>query len=195
MRRTFERRSSSRNPKGTRISEMRNAKRIYLPLSLLLQPLAIVPLSCRGLVKEAFKTPKVRLVDVALTSNPLDDPRKPWDFTLSLEVDNRNDYPLEVAYVAYSAIIGRDTVAQGENREKVRLGASGLTVVKVPFSILPESFLSACRDSLLGRKVTYEFNGSVGMRAPLIGVVQIPFSKMGGFDPVNILKRKGFGFN
>ena len=171
---------------------MRKAKRIYL---LFLLPLALFPLSCRGLVKEAFKTPKVRLIDVALTSNPLEDPRMPWDFTLSLEVDNRNDYPLDVAYVAYSAIIGRETVAQGEHREEIRLGASGLTVVKVPFSILPESFAEACRDTLLGRKVTYEFNGSVGMRAPLLGVVRIPFSKTGGFDPVALLKKKGFGIN
>jgi len=171
---------------------MRKVKRIYL---LLLLPLAVSQLSCRGLVKESFKTPKVRLIDVALTSNPLAAPRNPWDFTLSLEVDNRNDYPLEVAYVAYSAIVGRETVATGEHREKIRLGASGLTVVKVPFSIMPESFVGACRDSLLGRKVTYEFNGSVGMRTPFVGVVRIPFSKTGGFDPVDILKRKGFGFN
>lgn len=155
----------------------------------------MIPLSCRALIKESFKTPKVRLADVALTSNPLDDPRKPWDFTLSLEVDNRNDYPLEVAYVAYSAIVGGETIAQGEHREEIRLGASGLTVVKVPFSILPESFMGACRDSLLGRKVTYEFNGSVGMRSRMVGVVRVPFSKTGGFDPVNLLKRKGFGFN
>ena len=171
---------------------MRKAKRIYL---LLLLPLALFPLSCRGLIKEAFKTPKVRLIDEALTSNPLHDPRKPWDFTLSLEVDTPNDYPLEVAYVAYSAIIGRETVAQGEHREEIRLGAAGLTVVKVPFSILPASFVNACRDSLLGRKVTYEFNGSVGMRAPMVGVVRIPFSKTGGFDPVELLRRKGFGIN
>ncbi len=171
---------------------MRKAKRIYL---LLLLPLALFPLSCRGLIKEAFKTPKVRLIDVALTSNPLHDPRKPWDFTLSLEVDNPNDYPLDVAYVAYSAIIGRETVASGEHREEIRLGAAGLTVVKVPFSILPTSFVNACRDSLLGRKVAYEFNGSVGMRAPMVGVVRIPFSKTGGFDPVELLRRKGFGIN
>ena len=171
---------------------MRKAKRICL---LLLLPLAVFPLSCRGLIKEAFKTPKVRFLDAALTSNPLADPRKPWDFLVSLEVDNRNDYPLEVAYVAYSAIVGRETVASGEHREEIRLGAAGLTVVKVPFSILPESLVNACRDSLLGRKVTYEFNGSVGMRAPMIGVVRIPFSETGGFDPAEILKRKGFGFN
>jgi LEA14-like dessication related protein len=128
-------------------------------------------------------------------SNPLDDPRKPWDSILSLEVDNRNDYPLYVSYVAYSAIIGRETVAGGEHREDIRLGASGITVVKVPLSLRPEAFLNAAKEIFVGRSVSYEFNGSVGLRTPVVGVVRIPFSKTGGFDPVEFIKRKGFGFN
>ncbi len=142
-----------------------------------------------------FKTPKVRLVDLALLSNPLDDPMKPWDSILSLEVDNRNDYPLNVSYVAYSAIIGRDTVAGGEHREEIRLGPSGITVVKVPLSLRPEAFLNAAKEIFIGRSVSYEFNGSVGLWTPVVGVVRIPFSKTGGFDPAEFIKRKGFGFN
>ena len=146
------------------MSEMRTAKRIYLLFLLL--PLAMSPISCRGLVKETFRTPKVQLIDVALLSNPIDDPRKPWDFVMSLEVDNPNAYPLHIAYVAYSAIIGRETVAGAEHREDIRLGASGVTVVKVPLSIRPEVFLEAARKAFLGRAVTYEFNGSVGLKTP-----------------------------
>jgi LEA14-like dessication related protein len=192
MRRTFERRSFSGNPTGTRISEMRTAKWIYL---LLLLPLAISPLSCRGIVKNTFRTPKVRLIDVALLSNPLVDPEKPWDCLLSIEVDNRNDYPLGVSYVAYSAIFGRDTVAGGEHREDIRLGASGITVVKVPISLRPEAFLNAAKEAFFRRSVTYEFNGSVGIRTHVVGVVRIPFSRTGHFDPTEFLRRKGFDFN
>jgi LEA14-like dessication related protein len=192
MERTLERRFSSGKPTGTRISEMRTVKRVCL---LLLLSLSFFPLSCRGLVKDVFKTPKVRLVDLALLSNPLDDPKKPWDSILSLEVDNRNDYPLNVSYVAYSAIIGRETVAGGEHREDIRLGPSGITVVKVPLSLRPEAFLAAAKEIFVGRSVSYEFNGSVGLRTPVVGVIRIPFSKTGGFDPVEFIKRKGFGFN
>ncbi len=174
------------------MSEMRRAKRILL---VFLLPLALTAVSCKGLVKEAFRTPKVRLIDVALVSNPLSDPMKPWDFALSLEVNNPNDYALHVSYVAYSAFIGRERVADGDHHEEIRLGASGFTVVKVPFSIRPEVFLDAARQTLLGRKLTYEFNGSVGIRTPVVGVVRIPFSKTGGFDPAEILGRKGFGIN
>lgn len=171
---------------------MRNANRIYL---LLLLSLAISPLSCRDLLKSTFRTPKVRLIDVALLSNPLADPGKPWDAVLSLEVDNRNDYPLEVSYVAHSGIIGQNTVTAGEHREDMRLGASGITVVKVPISFLPEAFLNAARESFFDRTVSYEFNGSVGIRTPVVGVVRIPFSRTGRFDPVEFLRREGFGFN
>jgi LEA14-like dessication related protein len=119
----------------------------------------------------------------------------PWDALLSLEVNNRNNYPVYVSYVAYTAILGREPIAGGEHREKIRLGASGLTVVKVPVSIRPESFLIACRNVLVSRKISYELNGSVGLDTPVVGVVRIPFSKTGNFDPVEFLKRKGFGFD
>ncbi|GAB4374269.1 MAG: hypothetical protein Kow00128_24210 [Deltaproteobacteria bacterium] len=175
---------------------MRTATRIlsFLSLAALLFPLAGSP-ACRALVRESFRSPKVRVIDVALRSNPLADPRKPWDFLLSLEVDNRNDYPLRVAYVAYSAALGRETVADGILDEAIEIDAAGLSVVRVPLSIRPESMESAVRQVLSGRSVTYEFNGSIGLRTPLIGIVRIPFSKSGGFDPVALLKRKGFGIN
>jgi len=178
------------------MSEMRTAKR-YLPLLMLLPALVLAAASpsCRTLVRESFRSPKVRVTDVALVSNPLADPRSPWKFLLSLEVNNRNDYPLRVAYVAYSATLGRETVADGEHNDDIRIDASGLTVVQVPLSIRPESMEAALRQVLSGRAVSYEFNGSVGLRTPVIGVVRIPFSKAGGFDPLEVLKRKGFGFN
>lgn len=135
------------------------------------------------------------MIDVALVSNPLADPRKPWECLLSLEVNNRNDYPLRVAYVAYSATLGRETVADGELHDDIRIDAAGLTVVQVPLSIRPESMEEAVRQVFSGRAVTYEFNGSVGLYTPVIGVVRIPFSKTGGFDPVQVLRRKGFGIN
>lgn len=175
---------------------MRTATRTlpFLSLAALLAVGAVSP-GCRTLVRESFRSPKVRVIDVALVSNPLADPRKPWECLISLEVNNRNDYPLRVAYVAYSAVLGRESVADGELREAIEIDAAGLTVVRVPLSIRPESMEAAIRKVLSGRSLTYEFNGSVGLRAPVIGIVRIPFSKTGGFDPVQVLKRKGFGIN
>jgi LEA14-like dessication related protein len=171
---------------------MRIAKR-WLPLLLVLPSVAFLQPSCRTLIRESFRSPKVRVIDVALASNPAVDPKAPWDFTVLLEVTNPNDYPLRVSYVGYSAILGREEVADGEIRDDIRVGASGLTVVKVPLSIRPESIAAALRQVLAGRAVGYEINGSVGLHAPLIGIVRIPFSRTGGFDPMEILRKKGLG--
>lgn len=119
----------------------------------------------------------------------------PWEFALTLEVVNRNDYDLNVSYVAYTATLGRDRVAEGQRRGPIRIGASDRKQVQVPLSIRPDAIRSAAREALLGRCVSYEVSGSVGLLTPLVGVVRIPFSKSGGFDPAEILKRKGFGFN
>jgi len=166
----------------------------FLSIGLLISLGAVSP-GCRTLVRESFRSPKVRVIDVALLSNPLADPGLPWDFLLSLEVDNRNDYPLQVAHVAYSAMLGRETVADGELRDEIQIDAAGLSVIRVPLSIRPESMEAAVRQVISGRAVSYEFNGSVGLQIPVLGVVRIPFSKTGGFDPLQVLKRKGFGIN
>ena len=172
---------------------MRIAKRFLLLLVLLAVPLAAV--SFRPLLKEAFRQPKVRVTDVRLDSNPADDPKGPWTGTLALEVDNPNTYPLIVSHVAYTAIIGRDTVAEGDHRSDLRIEPAQATTVRVPFTLHPDAFREAMRHVLTARRLGYEFNGSVAVSVPVMGTVRIPFSKIGTLDPVDLLRRKGFGVN
>ena len=68
-------------------------------------------------------------------------------------------------------------------------------MVKVPISLRPEAFVDAAKEAFVGRSVTYEFNGSVGLRTPVVGVVRVPFSRTGRFNPTEFLRQKGFGFN
>ncbi|MBF8259991.1 MAG: LEA protein [Actinobacteria bacterium] len=150
---------------------------------------------CRPLMKDAFKTPKIRITDVSLASNPFNDQKGPWRFTLTLEVDNPNDYPLDVARVAYSVTLGRETVAEGDHIEDIRIEASRATVVKVPLSLRPDALLSSVRRVLQTRNLDYELNGSVALQAPFVGLVRVPFSKAGNVDPVDLLKKKPLGFN
>jgi LEA14-like dessication related protein len=147
------------------------------------------------MIKEAFKPPRVRVTDVLLSSNPLDDQRGPWAFILTLSVNNPNSYPLNVSHVAYSAVIGRETVADGEERSDIRIEASQVTTVKVPLTVRPDAFRDAMRQVLHARHLDYEFNGSVAMHAPVVGVVRIPFSRTGTIDPADLLRKKGFGIN
>jgi LEA14-like dessication related protein len=176
-----------------RMSDMRIA-RPYLLLPAALVVLCAVS-SCKTLVKEAFKTPAVRVVDVTLAVNPVFAPKGPWDFTLILAVDNPNDYPLNVASVSCTAVIGRRTVAEAEHSEEILIGPSGTTKAAVPLRLRPEGFAEALREVLHDKSLSYEFNGSVGLRAPVAGVIRIPFSRAGRIDPSTLLKKKGIVFN
>jgi LEA14-like dessication related protein len=172
---------------------MRIVKR-RLP-ALLLVVLVLAASSCRPLIREVFKSPKVKLVDVGISGNPFLTAQAPIEAVLHLSVNNPNTYALTVSEVAYAATIGSQCVASGQKNETVRIEPSGDTIVKVPVQLRPDAFAAALREVLQERTVSYEFNGSVGVVAPVVGVVRIPFSKTGRIDPMDLLRRKGIGFN
>ncbi len=163
-------------------------------LLLLFGALCLPVSSCRPLLKEVFKAPKVRLVDIGMAGNPFLS-RGPLDVVLHLAVNNPNSYALTVAGVAYSATVGNRRVADGERTEEIRIEPSGETVVKVPVRLQTDVFAAALREVLEAQALSYEFNGSVAVVAPVVGVVRVPFSRTGTIDPMNILRRKGIGFN
>ena len=172
---------------------MRIVKRV-IPL-LALAALCLAPAACRPLMKEVFQTPKVKLVDVGLPLNPLAVPRGPVEAVLYLQVTNLNSYGLTLSHIAYCAAIGTQTVAEGERNDEVRIEPSGDTLVKVPLTLRTDAFAAALKQILEMRAIPYEFNGSVGVVAPVVGMVRVPFSKSGVIDPADILRKKGFGFN
>jgi LEA14-like dessication related protein len=171
---------------------MRIVKRWIL---LLLFGASCLPVtSCRPLLKEVFQAPKVRVVDIGIAGNPFLS-RGPVEAVLHLAVTNPNSYALTVASVAYSATVGTRRLADGERTEEIRIEPSGETVVKVPVRLQTDVLEAALREVLEARALSYEFNGSVGVVAPVVGVVRIPFSRTGTIDPMDILRRKGIGFN
>jgi LEA14-like dessication related protein len=145
-------------------------------------------------MKEVFKTPKVRLVDIGIAGNPFLS-RGPVEVILHLAVNNPNSYAVTVAGVAYSATVGTRRLADGERSEEIRIEPSGETVVTVPVQLQTDVFAAALREVLEARALSYEFNGSVSVVAPVVGVVRVPFSRTGTIDPMDILRRKGIGFN
>jgi LEA14-like dessication related protein len=171
---------------------MRIVKRWVLLLLVFASCLSVS--SCRPLLREVFKTPKVRVVDIGIAGNPFQS-RGPIEAILHLLVNNPNSYALTVAGVAYSATVGTRKVADGERTEEIRIEPSGETVVKVPVRLQTDVFADAVREVLEARAVSYEFNGSVSVVAPVVGLVRVPFSRTGTIDPMDILRRKGIGFN
>ena len=172
---------------------MRIVKRLLLLLAL--AALCQAPVACRALLKEVFETPKVRLVNVGFASNPFTAPKGPIEAVLHLQVTNPNSYGVTVSGVRYAATIGTVMLAEGERNEETRIGPSGETMVNVPVTLRSEAFSAALRQVMEARTIPYEFCGSVGVVAPVVGTVRIPFSKTGTIDPIDILRRKGFGFN
>lgn len=171
---------------------MRIVKRWIL---LLLVGASCLPVSsCRPLLKEVFQAPKVRVVDIGIAGNPFQS-RGPIEVVLHLAVNNPNSYALTIAGVAYSATVGTRKVADGERTEEMRIEPSGETVVKVPVRLQTDVFADALREVLEARALSYEFSGSVGVVAPVVGGIRVPFSRTGTIDPMDILRRKGIGFN
>lgn len=171
---------------------MRIVKRWVL---LLLVGASCLPVSsCRPLLKEVFQAPKVRVVDIGIAGNPFQS-RGPIEVVLHLAVNNPNSYALTIAGVAYSATVGTRKVADGERTEEMRIEPSGETVVKVPVRLQTDVFADALREVLEARALSYEFSGSVGVVAPVVGGIRVPFSRTGTIDPMDILRRKGIGFN
>jgi LEA14-like dessication related protein len=175
------------------MSEMRIVMR-WLP-RLLLAVLCLSAPSCRYLVREVFQNPTVKLVDVGISGNPFLAPRAPLEAVLHLRVTNPNTYALTVSQVSYSATIGSRRVASGEKNERIRIEPDGDTIVRIPVQLVPDAFAAALREVLAARALSYEFNGSVGVVAPLVGTVRVPFSRNGTVDPVEFLRRKGIGLN
>lgn len=170
---------------------MRIAKRAFSFAFVLLAALPLV-YSCRALIRQSFKSPKVRVIDIDFAEGPRELDKDLMAFTIRLAIDNPNDYPLNVVSVGYSACIGQTTIADGERRDDIRLGASGVTVVAVPLTIHFEAFKEAGRAIMEARAIQYEFNGSVGIKTPVVGVIRVPFSKVGTIDPLDVFKKKGF---
>jgi LEA14-like dessication related protein len=169
------------------------AKSVVLLWILLL---VVLPASgCRQMVKQVFETPKVELADVALDSDPTRNLLSPWRFMVTLKVDNPNSYALNVARIAYSGMIGNEVVAEGESAEDIRIAPSGVTTVRAPISLKPGAFETAARQVLTKKSLSWEFDGSVGLRTPIGNVIRIPFSKTGSYDLFYILKRMGIGLN
>jgi len=136
----------------------------------------------------------VRLVDIGIAGNPFVS-GGPVEAILHLSVNNPNSYGLTVAGVAYSATVGTRRIADGERNEQMRIEPSGETVVKVPVRLRTDVFAAALREVIAAKALSYEFNGSVSIVAPVVGVVRVPFSRTGTIDPMDILRKKGIGFN
>ena len=178
-------------PRSTRTSEIRIVKLLFL---LFLAALLVAAPSCRMLVREVFKSPKVRVTSVKLSSNPLLS-KDPPEIVLYLAVMNPNSYALIVPRYNYSVIVGKQQLASGETNEQFRLEPSQETMVALPVVLNPSAFSIALQEFIETRTVPYEFTGSLDVEAPLVGVMKAPFHRTGEIDPLEFLRKKAIPLN
>lgn len=186
-------RALSGNAGSTLTSEIRIVKRL-VPLLFLLA-LLLPATSCKSLVRQVFKNPMVRVVSIGIAGNPFHPSKEPLEAILNLMVTNPNSYALTVSQAVYTVTVGKQRLASGEKPEEIRIEPSGETLVKIPVSLDTNAFSAALREVLEARTIPYEFNGSLAVDAPLVGIVHVPFSKSGTIDPMDMLRKKGIGFN
>ncbi len=186
-------RALSGNAGSTLTSEIRIVKRL-VPL-LVLSALLLTATSCKSLVRQVFKNPKVQVVSIGLAGNPFHPSKEPLEAILNLSVQNPNSYAVTVSQAVYTVTVGKQLLASGERPEEIRIEPSGETLVRIPVSLDTNAFSAALRDLIEARAVPYEFNGSLAVDAPLVGIVHVPFSKKGAIDPMDILRKKGIRFN
>jgi LEA14-like dessication related protein len=110
---------------------------------------------------------------------------------LVFQVTNPNPYALALSRIAYSGHLGTVRIAEGEHPQEVVLEAQKAVVVKAPVEVLPANFREAFLKVLAKRAVDYEFNGSLGIRTPVLGVVRVPFSVAGRLDAEVLLRAAG----
>ena len=151
--------------------------------------------SCRPLLRQVFKKPKVQVVSIGIAGNPFNPSREPLEAIINLSVQNPNSYALTVSQAVYTVIVGKQLLASGERPEEIRIEPSGETLVRVPVSLDTNAFSAALQDLIEARSVPYEFNGSLAVDAPLVGIIHVPFSKKGAIDPMDLLRKKGIRFN
>ena len=151
--------------------------------------------SCRPLLRQVFKNPKVQVVSIGIAGNPFNPSKEPLEAILNLSVQNPNSYALTVSQAVYTVTVGKQLLAAGEKPEEIRLEPSGETLVRIPVLLDTNAFSAALRDLIEARAVPYEFTGSLAVDAPLVGIVHVPFSKKGTIDPMDLLRKKGIRFN
>lgn len=169
---------------------MRTARALLL---LLVSALLLLPLAgCRELVRESFQPPKARLIDVE-PGGELRSMLKggPVRLVLVFQVTNPNAYTLAVSRIAYSGHLGTVRIAQGEHPQEVVLEGGKGSLVRAPLEISPSAFREALLKTIAKRAVDYEFNGCLGVRTPLLGVLQVPFSVGGQLDAGDLMRAAG----
>lgn len=122
--------------------------------------------------REMVAEPDLRVVDVEFENLSLTQ----LAATVVLEVDNPNDFSLDVGRSTYALAFGGDTVLEGRAEVGSEVPAAAKGLVRLPLSLDLANAFGSLRTLATTRTLPYEVNGKV----PL-GPLRLPYSKSGSW--------------
>lgn len=99
----------------------------------------------------------------------------------TLDVDNPNPIPLNLAGFDYQLMLDGKQLMAGEQRDKVKIKAGGNSQVKVPVSLKFSDLSQLVSGAASKENLDYELKTAALMDLPVVGVKKIPASKKGTF--------------
>ncbi len=148
--------------------------RLFLVMSLALPLFGCKTLS--ALLDSAYQKPKMQYVRMRLRDISFQGVSTDFDFTLT----NPNSVGVTFATIAYKLDIDGSTLFQGRADRGVTIAANATSPITVPFDIQYKRFVKALMSFFQDkRSVRYDLAVTFGVKVPVLGVVDFPFTLTG----------------
>jgi LEA14-like dessication related protein len=141
----------------------------------------IIGISCSVLQDLAsIKKPSLSVSDVKISEISLQD----LELTFDVDVDNPNAVAINLASYDFDFLIDQNSFVKGSQPLSTEIGSSGNSTIQIPvkftFKELYQTF-SSIQDK---DETAYNFDASIGVSLPVLGLTEIPISKSGTFPVV-----------
>jgi len=133
--------------------------------------------ACGGFARQAFRTPTVELRDVRLKSLGLEG----GSVDLILNVNNPNEYRIDVTRLTYTLIADTSQIATGFVTKRVTLESKAMNDVSLPVSFGIKELMGAAETLLRKGGVDYTVRGEVTVDSPF-GSITKPYEGKARLD-------------
>ncbi len=154
---------------------------LSLPCRLLVVMAVLLATSCASLnaIKDVagIENPTVSLSDMRITGLTMEGA----SILLTLNVDNPNPVPIDLAGFDYALLFDGKQLLAGEKRDRLKIDARGVSAVTVPVSLNFADLQSLYKGVAYKDSLDYELKTAALIDLPLLGVKRFPSSKKGEF--------------
>ncbi len=141
--------------------------------------------SCAAL-QDLAKTqkPKLSIVDFNLTNLSLQD----IELTFGVEIDNPNPFAVDLNSYDYDLKFNSLSFIKGDQTQNSSIGANSKSIIHIPVSFNFNDLFNLVSDIKDKDETNFSFEATAGIQAPLLGLINIPFSKQGTLPVIKMPK-------